>query len=295
MTYAPATWKDAQHYMHDVTGLPYNALGLLHATPQGGGYHEGNDLLAAAGRLNTDYSKRESARDRPGTDGSSAIDIGQFDIVLNGRRIRLIQDFNPWLIRQCRANAVDTLWIREVIYTLDGVSVLRWDREGKRSTGDSSHRTHTHISGYRDDENTPKTPLFQRFFAEMTNQSTGDDMDAGQAQALERVDTRVAAIFYGMDANNMIPAPMRGEPNQLKAQIAALSDTVMVLAAAEEARDRAAMTAITALAAGGGVDGAPIVAAIQAAKAETVGMIQTLLAERRELLAKLAELLSKEA
>jgi hypothetical protein len=193
MTYQPQTWKDAQAYLHSVTGLPWDGLGLQHFVPGGGGYHEGNNLLAAAGRLDSDYSKRESERDRPGTDGSSAIDVGDFNIVHNGRRLRLVEDFNPWLIAQCKAGTPDTLWIREVIHTLDRKVVKRWDRLGIRSTGDSTHLYHTHISGFRDEENTPKTPLFKRFFE-------GDDM-AGEVADLyaKTAAFRLEALTNGFD------------------------------------------------------------------------------------------------
>lgn len=167
MTYSPATYLEIRALFRERTSLPAESLGIQHYSPQGGGYHEGNDLLAAAGRLDSDYSKRESDRDRPGTNGASAIDIGWFDVVLpNGRRVTLI-DLNRWLVAQLNAGAPDTLWIREVIYTLDRQTVKRWDRLGIRSSGDDSHTGHTHVSGHRDEENTPKRPLFERFWREM--------------------------------------------------------------------------------------------------------------------------------
>jgi hypothetical protein len=144
VTYSPADLVACQHYLHAQTGQPWDALGIIHGTPQGGGYHEGNDLLAEAGRLDSDYSKRESSRDRPGTDAGSAFDLG--DGFPRFREITL------GLVRACEHGDPRTRDIREVIYTPDGSTVRRWDRLGIRSSGDDSHLTHTHISFHRDSE-----------------------------------------------------------------------------------------------------------------------------------------------
>src|SRR5690606_6657845 len=57
----------------------------------------------------------------------------------------------------------DTKDIREVIYSLDGKNVKRWDRLKRRTSGDSSHTFHTHISYFRDSETRDKTALFARY------------------------------------------------------------------------------------------------------------------------------------
>lgn len=144
MTESPADLIAVQVYVHARTGQPWDALGIKHATPQGGGYHEGNDLLAAAGRLSSDYSKRESARDRPGTNSASAFDLGG-----DFPRFR---EITLALVAACQRGDPRTRDVREVIYTPDGKTVRRWDRLGLRSTGDSSHLSHTHISFFRDSE-----------------------------------------------------------------------------------------------------------------------------------------------
>ena len=164
MTYSPATFLAVRARFQQETGLPAVALGIQHYSPQGGGYHEGNDLLAQAGRLNTDYSKRQSERDRPGSNAAMAIDIGRFSVVRHGRVVDN-HFMTRWLLDELNAGAPDTLWIREVIYSLDDWTVQRWDRLGHSTTGDSSHRTHEHISGFRDEENSPNIPgLFNRFW-----------------------------------------------------------------------------------------------------------------------------------
>jgi len=151
MTYAPASLKAAQVYLHDTTGLPWVSLGIVGDANHHGGYHQGEGNVSA-----TDYSVDESSRDSRGLSGAaSALDIGSFS------RLR---EFSVWLVEQCKAGAADTLDIREVIYSPDGRTVKRWDRLGKRSTGDSSHLTHTHISYFRDSETRDKTSLFRRFF-----------------------------------------------------------------------------------------------------------------------------------
>lgn len=147
MTIAPQDLKDIQLYLHAKTGLAWASLGIVgdpdHAAS--GGYHEGNDDLARVGRLNTDYSKRESPRDRPGTVDASALDIGDFTrngITLRSMTLKLVAD--------CHAGDPRLRDIREVIYTPDGVNVRRYDALGLRSSGDSSHLYHTHLSFFRD-------------------------------------------------------------------------------------------------------------------------------------------------
>jgi hypothetical protein len=149
MTYAPADLLAIQRYAHDRTGMPWDALGIIHGTPQGGGYHEGHDLLHAAGRApedpGSDYSYTESQRDRSGlTDAGSAFDLGG-DF---GR----FREITMGIVHACERGDPRTRDVREVIYTPDGQVVRRWDRLGRRSSGDSSHLSHTHISFFRDAE-----------------------------------------------------------------------------------------------------------------------------------------------
>ncbi|MDP9799339.1 hypothetical protein J2S43_007851 [Catenuloplanes nepalensis] len=91
------------------------------------------------------YSKHESPRDSRPDAYASALDVGEFS---RGRAT--LRDFSLWLVAQCEAGADWTRDIREVIYSPDGKTVKRWDRLRRRSSGDASHLTHTHISWFRD-------------------------------------------------------------------------------------------------------------------------------------------------
>lgn len=276
MTYSPATWKDWRDAWHAETGLPFVSLGLQHFSPQGGGYHEGNDLLAQGNRLNTDYSKRESDRDRPGTDGSSAGDIGWFDVTIQKadgtwRRVTLI-DFNYWLIAQLNANAPDVRWIREVIYTLDRKTVKRWDRLGIRVSGDDSHLSHTHESGFRDEEATNKAAHVQRFWREMRG-ITGGDMTTAEEEA------RNQWGWHQME--NMTPTveggPVKGRPFLHAVWIKSIMDNQnLILANQAESKTRevatlAALSELQAMlsTAGGDIDVAAVVNAVNAAASDT--------------------------
>lgn len=164
MSYAPRALLDVRAYLKPLTGLSDNALGIVGDEAHIGGYHHGwADRRTVAGYTH-DYSWQESSRDSGHkTEAASALDIGMFSRTVGGRRVSLY-DFNRWLVGECQAGAADTRDIREVIYTLDGRTVKRWDRLGKRTSGDDSHLTHTHISYHRDAEMRDKTALFRRYF-----------------------------------------------------------------------------------------------------------------------------------
>jgi hypothetical protein len=163
MSYAPATLLAARALI--LTTLPaMNPLsaGIVgddsHAAA-GTSYHLGKDALQPDA-----YSIVESSRDRNGlTDAASALDVGWFAVTVGGK-LHNLRSFSVWLVAQCKAGTADTLDIREVIYSPDGVVVKRWDRLGIRSTGPSSHLTHTHLSYFRDSEHRDKTALFVRYF-----------------------------------------------------------------------------------------------------------------------------------
>jgi hypothetical protein len=117
-----------------------------------GGYHEGDDDLARVGLLDSDYSKRESARDRPGTNAASALDIGEFVHRRADGSVLTLPTLSVALVQACLAGDPRTRDIREIIYSPDGQSVHRFDRLGIRSSGDDSHLFHTHVSFFRDSE-----------------------------------------------------------------------------------------------------------------------------------------------
>ncbi|WP_435794573.1 hypothetical protein [Micromonospora zamorensis] len=137
-------------------------VGIVGDPAHRGGYHCGSDRV-----VKNDYSVVESSRDRAGlTLDAAALDVGQFE-VRSGGRTHTLASFSAWCVAQCAANAADTRDIREIIYSLNGSTVKRWDRLGKRSSGDSSHRWHTHFSFFRDaiKAGRDQRPLFRRYLS----------------------------------------------------------------------------------------------------------------------------------
>ncbi|MDG4799060.1 hypothetical protein [Micromonospora sp. WMMD980] len=126
-------------------GLSGAAVGIVGDPAHRGGYHCGSDRV-----ISGDYSVVESSRDRSGlAQWACALDVGAFSVATAGRRYDL-PHFSAWLVSECAKGTDDTRDIREVIYSLDGRTVVRWDRLGRRRSGDDSHRWHTHISYHRD-------------------------------------------------------------------------------------------------------------------------------------------------
>ncbi|WP_422735934.1 hypothetical protein ACN263_20195 [Micromonospora sp. WMMD729] len=137
-------------------------VGIVGDPAHRGGYHCGSDRV-----VTNDYSVVESPRDRAGlTLDAAAIDVGEFDVRSGGGR-HTLASFSVWCVAQCAANAADTRDIREIIYSPDGTTVKRWDRLGKRTSGDSSHRWHTHFSFFRDaiKAGRDQRPLFRRYLS----------------------------------------------------------------------------------------------------------------------------------
>ena len=187
MTYAPDTLIAARRLLIDtVPGLTGAEVGIVGDTAHaatGTSYHLGKDQLATSS-----YSIVESPRDRNGlTNAASGLDIGEFAFTRRGKTHNL-RTFSAWLVGECKAGAADTKDIREVIYSLDGQTVKRWDRLGRRSTGDSSHRWHTHISYFRDSEKRDKTGLFRRYMTEtglLEDEVTEAELVAAVTKALK--------------------------------------------------------------------------------------------------------------
>ncbi|TDC33630.1 hypothetical protein E1211_18855 [Micromonospora sp. 15K316] len=135
-------------------------VGIVGDPAHRGGYHCGSDRV-----VNNDYSVVESPRDRNGlTLDAAALDVGQFRVTSEGRTHDL-RSFSTWCVGQCTAGAADTRDLREIIYSPDGRVVRRWDRLGRRSSGDDSHLWHTHFSFFRDSikAGRDQTPLFRRY------------------------------------------------------------------------------------------------------------------------------------
>ncbi|MFG1746000.1 hypothetical protein ACGFJ4_17680 [Micromonospora chalcea] len=152
-------------------------VGIVGDPNHRGGYHCGSDRV-----VTNDYSVVESTRDRSGlTLYASALDVGTFS-VRSGGGTHNLRTFSTWMVAQCVANAADTRDIREVIYSPDGRTVRRWDRLGRRTSGDSSHLYHTHFSFFRDSTKAGRdlTPLFRRYLTAIGMIATAkpeDDME----------------------------------------------------------------------------------------------------------------------
>ncbi|MGW1059364.1 hypothetical protein [Micromonospora rubida] len=180
MTRAPETLLDVRRLLLTHLGphgLAPVAVGVVGDPAHRGGYHCGSDRVVSG-----DYSVVESTRDRAGlTLDASALDVGQFSVRSVGRTHDL-RSFSAWCVGQCDDGAPDTLDIREIIYSPDGRTVRRWDRLGRRSTGDSSHLWHTHFSYFRDATRRDQTPLIRRY---LTTIGLLGDSDVSADQVFE--------------------------------------------------------------------------------------------------------------
>jgi hypothetical protein len=165
VSYTPGQLYELRKYLLPRTGLSSVSLGIVGdaAHQRRASYHNGWDAVLRYGRTAaTDYSIR-TARDRalPRTFAAMALDIGNFS------RLRSL---SVHLVAQARRNAPGTSDMREIIYSPDGRTVWRWDRQRGYSSAprtgeaDSSHLWHTHISWYRDSEKRPKIAPFKAFF-----------------------------------------------------------------------------------------------------------------------------------
>jgi len=162
MSQNPQTLVDLRAFLMPLTGLAAVSLGIVGNAAHLSGYHLGRDrIFGPDGQGDQDYSTRSERDNKFLTNQASAMDIGSF------ARLRELSRF---IVEEGQVNAPDTRDIREVIYSLDGKKVLRWDRERgfmsePKEEGDSSHRTHTHVSWYRDSVDRDKRPLLARFFS----------------------------------------------------------------------------------------------------------------------------------
>lgn len=159
-TFAPPTLRELAALWVSKGGANLGIVGDAAHRERAVSYHLGRfDLRDGA------YSAITERDVRGLSNAASAIDLGR----LNGAYANL-RAFSVWLVDQGRANAPGTRDIREVIYTPDGRTVLRWDRERgfasapRPNEADASHLWHTHISYYRDSEFEPKTAVFERFW-----------------------------------------------------------------------------------------------------------------------------------
>ncbi|WP_435819876.1 hypothetical protein [Micromonospora tulbaghiae] len=216
-------------------------VGIVGDPAHKGGYHCGADRVVAR-----DYSVIESARDRTGLDRwACALDVGTFKVTTRKGTFDL-PHYSRWLVAQCEANTADTRDIREVIYSPDGKTVKRWDRLGKRTSGDNSHLYHTHQSYFRDAirAGRDQTAVVLRYLTEV-GLIEGDDMpltsddiekvatatkqkvlsDGGIQLLLTRVYQQGVTLAAVQTALGKLPALLAAEgtnPAELKAALDAL-------------------------------------------------------------------------
>jgi hypothetical protein len=173
MTDAPPCLLAVRSVTRAATGLSALATGIVGDDNHDGGYHCGRSGVTA-----NDYSVKESPRDKAGlTNWASAFDEGLWEKRVGGKTHNTYSH-GIWLVAQCKANTPDSRDIREIIYSPDGKTVKRWDRLGKRSTGDGSHREHTHRSYFRDAVKAGRdlAAIDRRYFTEI-GLLEDDDMD----------------------------------------------------------------------------------------------------------------------
>jgi hypothetical protein len=160
MTFAPPTLVALASFYVANGGTNLGIVGDASHIGKGVSYHLGRDQLLAGA-----YSAR-TVRDLAGlSNAASAIDLGRID-----GSLAKLQDFSKWLVAAARANDPGTVDMREIIYSPDGATVLRWDRERgyaslpRTGEADNSHLIHTHISYYRDSEFRDKVAVFAVYF-----------------------------------------------------------------------------------------------------------------------------------
>ncbi|MEV0431139.1 hypothetical protein ACIBPB_08500 [Micromonospora sp. NPDC049836] len=196
-------------------------VGIVGDAGHRGGYHCGSDRVVAR-----DYSVVESTRDSSGlTLYASALDVGEFTVKSGGATHNL-RTFSTWCVAQCVAGAAGTGDLREIIYSPDGRTVRRWDRLGKRSTGDSSHLFHTHFSFFRDSTKAGRdqTPLFRRYLTTI-GLLEDDDMSA---KAEEQIKNIYTGMFYGGSSMGRSVDPDGSGPRTSSNSLVAKIDYLML-------------------------------------------------------------------
>ncbi|MEV1331115.1 hypothetical protein AB0J20_16235 [Micromonospora costi] len=200
MTRAPATLMAARSLLlaelgrHGLASAEVGIVGDTAHAKQGNSYH-----LGLPEQTRTGYAASESPRDKAGlSEYASALDIGSFNVRVAGKAHDL-RSFSVWLVAQCKAGTADTRDIREIIYSPDGRAVRRWDRLGRRSSGDDSHLWHTHISYFRDATKAGRdqTAVFRRYLTEI-GLLEDDDMTPEQAKQLDELHETITRWRAGM-------------------------------------------------------------------------------------------------
>lgn len=195
-------------------------VGIVGDPNHKGGYHCGSDRVVP-----NDYSVVESTRDSSGlTLDASALDVGLFTVASGGSTHNL-STFSVWCVAQCVAGAADTRDIREIIYSPDGSTVRRWDRLGKRTSGDSSHLFHTHFSFFRDSTKAGRdqTPLFRRYLI-----AIGLLEDEMSTEAENQIANLYSGFFYGGSSMGRTVDPDGAGPRSASNSLVAKLDYLML-------------------------------------------------------------------
>lgn len=224
-------------------------VGIVGDPNHRGGYHCGSDRV-----VTNDYSVVESTRDRSGlTLYASALDVGTFS-VRSGGGTHNLRTFSTWMVAQCVANAADARDIREVIYSPDGRTVRRWDRLGRRTSGDSSHLWHTHISFFRDATRAGRdlTPLFRRYLIHIGLIKAPAPKPAPATPAKE-IDVQLTDKVPGTDNPNRTVGAILADLSNLRNELVTpagryegpgrAADGALVLAPAQLVEQQAALVA----------------------------------------------------
>lgn len=175
MSYAPASLKNLGSYWTAQGGVN---LGIVGNAAHTKGYHLGKDRIydgSGPGIGARDYSV-QTARDKAGlTDAASAIDLGRLDGSLTK-----LWAFSRWFAGRCYAGDPAYRDVREVIFwSTARQRVIGWSAlapgQWINDYGDLSHKTHTHISYYRDSQSRDKRPGFAAYFESPPTET--DDME----------------------------------------------------------------------------------------------------------------------
>ncbi|MFD6565402.1 hypothetical protein [Micromonospora profundi] len=226
---------------------------------QGDSYHLGKPEQRSTG-----YSVSESPRDKAGlSELAAGLDIGDFAVTVAGKR-HTLATFSAWCVAECKANAPDTRDIREIIYSPDGKTVKRWDRLGKRSSGDDSHRWHTHFSFFRDaiKAGRDQRPLFARYLTTIGLIEGDDDMSAEDSARLLRIEQ--ALLGTGKGGYGFALKDANGKPGPVEPLAQRLADLTFALVAGPAGSGAYVAKWMTEVVTKAGVDGSEIVQGVLA-------------------------------
>lgn len=181
MTFAPPTLKELMTYWVSQGGVNLGIVGDVAHMQKGTSYHLGKDDLA-----DNAYSAR-LPRDKAGlSNAASAVDLGRLDGSLTA-----LWKFSRWFAGECFEGNPAYRDVREVIFwSTTRERVIGWSATAPgqwiNDYGDLSHKTHTHISFFRDSEFRKKTQLFVPYF-QTVPAGQGDDMPSFKAFATPKL------------------------------------------------------------------------------------------------------------